>query len=65
MRILHKHGFWRIGVIGNSAIAGIEVALWDILGKRLGVPIWRLLERDAFSLKHIQSFEGIGRIRLA
>ncbi|HEY4254330.1 MAG TPA: mandelate racemase/muconate lactonizing enzyme family protein [Roseomonas sp.] len=26
-----------------SAIAGVDTALWDILGKSLGVPIWRLL----------------------
>jgi len=34
---------WRGGVILNSAIAGIEAALWDIEGKRLGVPVYRLL----------------------
>jgi L-alanine-DL-glutamate epimerase-like enolase superfamily enzyme len=26
-----------------SAISGIDIALWDILGKSLGVPVWRLL----------------------
>lgn len=26
-----------------SAIGGIDCALWDILGKSLGVPVWRLL----------------------
>jgi L-alanine-DL-glutamate epimerase-like enolase superfamily enzyme len=26
-----------------SAIAGVDIALWDILGKSLGVPVWRLL----------------------
>lgn len=43
VRAMHKHGFWRMGVIGASAISGIEIALWDILGKDLGVPVWRLL----------------------
>jgi L-alanine-DL-glutamate epimerase-like enolase superfamily enzyme len=42
-RVMNKHGFWRMGVIGATAISGIEVALWDILGKDLGVPVWRLL----------------------
>lgn len=31
------------GSILNSALSGIEHALWDILGKSLNVPVWRLL----------------------
>ena len=27
----------------NAAVAGIEFACWDILGKSLGVPVWQLL----------------------
>jgi len=42
-QIMTRHGFWRMGVIGMSAISGIEMALWDILGKSLNVPVWRLL----------------------
>ena len=34
VRIMKKHSFWRLGVIGMSAISGIEIALWDILGSR-------------------------------
>jgi L-alanine-DL-glutamate epimerase-like enolase superfamily enzyme len=26
-----------------SAISGIDIALWDVLGRALGVPVWRLL----------------------
>jgi L-alanine-DL-glutamate epimerase-like enolase superfamily enzyme len=26
-----------------AAISGIDIALWDILGKSLGIPVWRLL----------------------
>ena len=33
VRILKKQSFWRLGVIGMSAISGIEIALWDIMGK--------------------------------
>jgi galactonate dehydratase len=31
------------GSILNSALSGIEQALWDILAKSLNVPVWRLL----------------------
>lgn len=43
VQIMTKHSFWRLGVIGMSAMSGIEVALWDILGKALDQPVWRLL----------------------
>ena len=26
-----KHGFWKLGIIGMSAISGIEHAMWDFL----------------------------------
>src|SRR5579883_1542365 len=34
---------WRGGPILNSAISAIEIALWDIVGQALGVPIYKLL----------------------
>jgi galactonate dehydratase len=40
---MHRHGFWRGGVILGSAISGIDQALWDLKGKRLGVPVYDLL----------------------
>ena len=40
---MHRHGFWRGGVVLNSALSGIEQALWDIKGKALGVPVYELL----------------------
>lgn len=42
-QILYRHSFWRTGVIGMTAISGIEQACWDILGKSLGVPVYQLL----------------------
>ncbi len=40
---MYRHSFFRMGVIGMSAISGIEQALWDILGKDLGKPVYQLL----------------------
>jgi L-alanine-DL-glutamate epimerase-like enolase superfamily enzyme len=38
------HGtFWSTGQVIMSAVAGIDLALWDLKGKRLGVPIYDLL----------------------
>ena len=35
--------FWRGGPVLQSALAGIDIALWDLAGKALGVPTYRLL----------------------
>lgn len=42
-QVLTKGGFYRGGPILSSAVAGIDQALWDILGKSLGVPVHQLL----------------------
>lgn len=41
--ILYRAGFYRGGGIMMSAIAGIDQALWDIKGKRFGVPVYELM----------------------
>jgi galactonate dehydratase len=40
---MYRQSFWRLGVIGMSAVSAIEQACWDILGKTLQVPVYRLL----------------------
>ncbi|MES4903551.1 MULTISPECIES: galactonate dehydratase [unclassified Streptomyces] len=42
-QVLAKSGFYRGGPVLNSALAGIDQALWDIAGKALGVPVHQLL----------------------
>jgi galactonate dehydratase len=39
----YRHSFWRGGVVLNSALAGLDQALWDIRGKAWGVPVYKLL----------------------
>jgi len=40
---LYRGGFYRGGPVLCSALSGIEMALWDILGKHLKVPVHQLL----------------------
>lgn len=42
-QIMYRHSFFRLGTIGTTAISAIEQACWDILGKSLGVPVYKLL----------------------
>jgi galactonate dehydratase len=42
-RRMYRNEFWRGGVIATTVMSGIEVACWDIIGKALGQPVWRLL----------------------
>ena len=36
-------GHGMTGIVGSGALTGIEMALWDIKGKALGVPVYELL----------------------
>ena len=38
-----RDGYWQSGAVIMSALSAIEMALWDIKGKDLGVPVYQLL----------------------
>ena len=42
-RAYYQLSRWRNGPAVMSAISAVDIALWDLEGKRAGLPVWRLL----------------------
>lgn len=42
-RLVRFSGYWREGPVSNNALSGMDMALWDIAGKRAGMPVYELI----------------------
>ena len=63
VRTLNKHSYYRLGIIGATAISGIEHALWDIFGKSVDLPVWRLLGGQTRNEVRVYTHLGLGDMR--
>jgi galactonate dehydratase len=60
---MYRQSFWRTGVIGLSAISAIEQACWDILGKSLNQPVYKLLGGAVRNRVRMYTHLGGGEMR--
>jgi len=63
---MYRHAFYRGGIILTSALSAVDIAMWDIKGKALGVPVYELLggpTRDRIRVYgQAESVEGTRKI---
>jgi galactonate dehydratase len=58
-QMMYRQHFWHgNGIVRSTAIAGIDIALWDIFGKSLGVPCHKLWGGPV--REHIRTYAHLG-----
>ncbi len=57
-QVMFRGPRYRGGPVLMGAISAIEIALWDILGQAVGLPIWRLLGGKARDRVRLYCHEG-------
>ncbi|KII87783.1 hypothetical protein PLICRDRAFT_54827 [Plicaturopsis crispa FD-325 SS-3] len=64
-QMAYRARFYRGGPVLMSALSGLDIALWDIKGKKLGVPIWQLLGGKVRDRVKVYGWVGGDQPRLA
>jgi mannonate dehydratase len=68
-KLMHTSGYWRGGPVLMNAVSGIDQALWDIKGKRAGMPVYDLIggrvREGAAVYQHISAPDAAGLIEQA